>query len=106
MLQVNTQTATPVVEYPDSDGLPLSDNSKQFRWITTVAGNLAGLYRDRADVLVGGNMLWYAREGDPNECFAPDGFVVFGRPKGDRGSYKQWGRERCAYDGGHRDPVA
>ena len=89
MLQLNTQTAPPV-EYPDDDGLPMADNSKQFRWITTIAGNLAGLYRDRPDVLVGGNMLWYAREGDPAERYAPDAFVVFGRPKGDRGSYKQW----------------
>lgn len=90
MLQLNTQTAPSVVEYPDDDGLPMADNSKQFWWITTIAGNLAALYRDRADVLVGGNMLWYAREGDPAERFAPDAFVVFGRPKGDRGSYKSW----------------
>ena len=89
MLQVNTQTAPPV-EYPDDDGLPMADNSKQFWWITTIAGNLAGLYGDCTDVLVGGNMLWYAREGDPAERFAPDVFVVFGRPKGHRGSYKQW----------------
>jgi Uma2 family endonuclease len=90
MLRVNTQTAPAAVEYPDDDGLPMADNSKQFRWITTVAGNLACLFRAREDVLVGGNMLWYAREGDPAERFAPDAFVVFGRPKGDRGSYKQW----------------
>ena len=70
MLRSNTLTAPSVVEYPDDDGLPMADNSKQFRWITTIAGNLAGLYRDREDVLVGGNMLWYAREGDPAERFA------------------------------------
>ena len=90
MLRVNTLTAPTALEYPDDDGLPMADNSTQFRLITTIAGNLAGLYRDRADVLVGGNMLWYAREGDPSERFAPDIFVVFGRPKGDRGSYKMW----------------
>ena len=90
MLRFDTLTAPAPVEYPDDDGLPMADNSKQFWWITTIAGNLAALYRDRPDVLVGGNMLWYAREGDPAERFAPDAFVVFGRPKGDRGSYKQW----------------
>jgi Uma2 family endonuclease len=90
MLRFDTLTAPPPVEYPDDDGLPMADNSKQFWWITTIAGNLAALYRDRPDVLVGGNMLWYAREGDPDERYAPDVFVVFGRPKGDRGSYKQW----------------
>ncbi len=90
MIQLNTQTAPSVVEYPEDDGLPMADNSKQFWWITTIAANLAGLYRDREDVFVGGNMLWYAREGDPAERFAPDVFVVFGRPKGPRSSYKQW----------------
>ena len=90
MLRINTLTAQDVVEYPDSDGLPMADNSEQFRWITTIAGNLAALYRDRDDVLVGGDMLWYAREGDPDERRAPDVFVVFDRPKGYRGSYRQW----------------
>ena len=90
MLQLNTLTAPDVVEYPDSDGLPMADNSKQFHWITTIAGNLDALYRNRPDILVGGNMLWYAREGDPAERCAPDVFVVFGQPKGHRGSYKQW----------------
>ena len=90
MHQVNRLTAQPPVEYPDDDGLAMSDNSKQFRWITTLAGNLAALYRDRADVLVGGNMLWYARENDPDESFAPAVFVVFGRPKEERSSYRQW----------------
>jgi hypothetical protein len=36
------------------------------------------------------NLLWYAREGFPGERAAPDVFVAFGRPHGDRGSYKQW----------------
>ncbi len=90
MIQLNTQTAPAVVEYPEDDGLPMADNSKQFWWITTIAANLAGLYRDREDVFVGGNMLWYAREGHPAERFAPDVFVVFGRPKKHRSSYRQW----------------
>jgi hypothetical protein len=29
-------------------------------------------------------------EGHPEICSAPDAFVAFGRPKGDRGSYMQW----------------
>jgi Uma2 family endonuclease len=32
-------------------------------------------------------------EGDNKTCQAPDTMVVFGRPKGDRGSYKQWQEE-------------
>ena len=41
-------------------------------------------------VFVAMNLLWYAREGHPEERAAPDVFLAFGRPKGDRGSYKQW----------------
>jgi hypothetical protein len=29
-------------------------------------------------------------EGRPNIRYAPDTMVIFGRPKGDRGSYRQW----------------
>src|SRR5262249_11299532 len=78
------------IVYPESDGKPLSDNSKQFRWIFVLYGNIAALFRDVDDVLVGGDMLWYPVEGEPGIRIAPDVFVVFGRPKGDRGSYMQW----------------
>jgi Uma2 family endonuclease len=78
------------IVYPDSDGEPMSDNTKQWRWIVVICGNLAALFRDVADVFVAGNLLWYPEEGHPENCGAPDGLVVFGRPKGDRGSYKQW----------------
>jgi Uma2 family endonuclease len=81
--------AGPIV-YPDSDGKPMADNTLQFRWIQTLHGNLAALYRDRADVFVAGDLLWYPREGYPRVCIGPDVLVVFGRPKGDRGSYRQW----------------
>ncbi|MFO0845227.1 MAG: Uma2 family endonuclease [Gemmataceae bacterium] len=79
---------SPVV-YPDSDGKPMADNTKQFRWIQTIEGNLEALYRDRQDVFVAGDNLWYPVEGHPEIRTAPDVYVVFGRPKGDRGSYIQ-----------------
>src|SRR3984957_11772986 len=84
-----TPPADPIA-YPESDGLPMSDNTKQFRWIYTLYGNIAALFRERADVFVAGNLLWYPVEGRPDIRYAPDAFVAFGRPKGDRGSYKQW----------------
>jgi Uma2 family endonuclease len=76
--------------YPDSDGKPMADNTLQYRWIQTLEGNLAVLYRERADVFVAGDLLWYPREGYPKVCIGPEVLVVFGRPKGDRGSYRQW----------------
>ncbi len=78
------------VIYPDSDGQPMADNTKQFRWIVTIQGGLDALFRDNPDVFVAGDLLWYPVEGDNKSCQAPDILVVFGRPKGDRGSYKQW----------------
>src|SRR3954467_1206344 len=39
---------------------------------------------------VAGDLLSYPVEGDPLIRSAPDVLVVFGRPKGYRGSYKQW----------------
>jgi Uma2 family endonuclease len=76
--------------YPESDGKPLADNSEQSRWLVILFGNLLALFREAADVLVGINVFWYPREGEPEVKEAPDVFVVFGRPKGKRGSYQQW----------------
>jgi Uma2 family endonuclease len=78
------------IEYPEDDGLPLADNTRQLRWIVMLYGNLCALFRDAADVFVAGNHLWYPEEGHPEIRNAPDVFVVFGRPKGDRSSYRQW----------------
>jgi Uma2 family endonuclease len=83
MVQLPTQTTTEII-YPDNDGEPMSDNTKQFRWIVTIKENLEILFANNPD------LLWYPVEGNNKLCQAPDAMVVFGRPKGDRGSYKQW----------------
>src|SRR3954453_22057865 len=81
--------AGPIV-YPESDGKPIADNTKQFRWIVTIEGGLEALFRDDPHVFVAGDLLWYPVEGRTEICTAPDALVVFGRPKGDRPSYLQW----------------
>jgi Uma2 family endonuclease len=75
--------------YPDSDGQPMADNTLQFEWIVTIKGGLEAYYQDQEDVFVAGDLLWYPTEGSTIRR-APDAMVVFGRPKGYRGSYKQW----------------
>jgi len=80
----------PAIIYPDSDGQPMADNTKQFRCIVTIQGGLDALFQDHADIFVAGDLLWYPIEGDNKIRMAPDVMVVFGRPKGDRGSYQQW----------------
>jgi Uma2 family endonuclease len=78
------------IRYPESDGQPMAENTRQFRWIVMIKENLETLFQDQADVFVAGDLLWYPVEGHPKICRAPDAMVVFGRPKGDRGSYQQW----------------
>jgi Uma2 family endonuclease len=86
----STTVETAPIVYPDSDGMPMADNTQQFRAIVTIQGNLDALFRDRDDVFVAGDLLWYPVEGRPDIRRAPDVLVAFGRPKGDRGSYRQW----------------
>jgi Uma2 family endonuclease len=87
--QLPTDTA-PKLIYPDSDGQPMADNTKQFRWIVVIKENLELLFAANPDVFVAGDLLWYPVQGDNKTRQAPDAMVAFGRPKGDRGSYKQW----------------
>lgn len=78
------------IEYPDSDGQPMSDNTLQWYWMVLIKESLEVLFANDPNVFVAGNLLWYPREGDNRLRFAPDVFVVKGRPKGYRGSYMQW----------------
>jgi Uma2 family endonuclease len=79
--------------YPDSDGQPMADNTKQFELIVLIKKNLDLLFADDANVFVAGDLLWYPVQGNNVNRRAPDVMVVFGRPKGDRGSYLQWQEE-------------
>lgn len=78
------------IVYPDSDGVAMADNTEQFEWIVMIKEGLELMFADREDVFIAGDLLWYPVEGDNKTRIAPDAMVVFGRPKGRRGSYKQW----------------
>jgi Uma2 family endonuclease len=82
--------------YPESDGKPMADNTKQFRWIMVIYYNLEWLFADDPNVFVAGDLLWYPVEGNNKIRQAPDVMMAFGRPKGDRGSYMQWKEENIA----------
>jgi Uma2 family endonuclease len=86
----------PTIEYPDSDGLPMADNTLQYEWIVTIKGGLDAIFVDDPNVFVAGDLLWYPVKGEPTIRSAPDAMVAFGRPKGYRGSYKQWEEEDVA----------
>jgi Uma2 family endonuclease len=93
--------STPTLErraivYPETEGQPRAENTRQFRWIVTIKEGLEALFRDDPNVFVAGDLFWYPVEGDNKTRTAPDTMVVFGRPKGDRGSYMQWEEDGVA----------
>ncbi|WP_416673881.1 Uma2 family endonuclease [Egbenema bharatensis] len=89
-------SSTPSVTYPDSDGQPMANNTEQFRWIVTIQQNLDWLFAENPNVFVAGDLFWYPVEGRNDIVVAPDVMVVLGRPKGKRGSYKQWEEDNIA----------
>jgi len=68
----------------------MAENTLQFEWIVTIEGGIDALFKDNPMVFVAGDLFWYPVEGEPGIRTAPDTLVVFGRPKGHRGSYRQW----------------
>ncbi len=84
------------IVYPDSDGQPMADNTRQFDYIVMIEGGLAALFADCPDVFVAGDLLWYPVEGSNTIRVAPDALVAFGRPPGYRGSYMQWREDGIA----------
>jgi Uma2 family endonuclease len=84
------------INYPDSDGQPMADNTKQFRWIVLIKENLELIFASNPNVFVAGDLLWYPVEGHPEIRVAPDVLVAVDRPKGDRGSYRQWQEDNVA----------
>ena len=91
-------TPAPPVHYPSSDGKPIAENTRQYRWVVTVQGNLDLLFAHRDDVFVAGDHLIYPVEPEEGEehlapRIAPDTYIAFGRPKAYRGSYKVWEEE-------------
>ena len=44
----------PAIEYPESDGLPIADNTLQFRWISTVMWGLDTIFLHDPERLRGG----------------------------------------------------
>jgi Uma2 family endonuclease len=78
------------IEYPESDGQPMAENTKQVEWIVTIEGGLAAQYASDPNVFVAGDLFWYPVEGRNDIRVALDVLVVLGRPRGHRGRYLQW----------------
>jgi len=96
MAIANPPTPVQTIEYPESDGQPMAENTKQFEWIVTLEGGLAAQFASDPNVFVAGDLFWYPVEGRNDIRVAPDVLVVFGRPMGHRGRYLQWAEENIA----------
>ena len=64
------------IEYPDSDGLPMCDNTLQWFWMVLIKEGLERLFVDDPNVFVAGNLLWYPVEGDNRLRIGPDVMVA------------------------------
>jgi len=84
-----SQPKRPIV-YPESDGQPMGENTLQWQWIVALVTGLETVFHHDPDVFVAGDLFWYPVEGETAIVQAPDAMVALGRPKGHRGSYKQW----------------
>jgi Uma2 family endonuclease len=91
-----SQLSKPEIIYPESDGKPMADNTKQFELIVEIKKGLDLLFINNPQVFVAGDLFWYPVEGQSKIVTAPDVMVAMGRPKGDRGSYKQWEEDNIA----------
>nr|WP_263402998.1 Uma2 family endonuclease [Pseudanabaena sp. UWO311] len=74
----------------------MADNTKQFELIVEIKKGLDLLFINNPQVFVAGDLFWYPVEGQSKIVTAPDVMVAMGRPKGDRGSYKQWEEDNIA----------
>ena len=85
------------VEYPESDGRPMSETP--VHWLVTVDATqpLRDRYRDRADVYVGSDMMMYYEREKPHVYVSPDVFVAFGVPREpERRVWKTWEEGKLA----------
>jgi Uma2 family endonuclease len=93
--QLNIQPLTQVVEYPESDGKPMTETDTHREQMTDLITALQAYFRDDPQVYVAGNLMMYYVEGDPTQSIAPDVFVVRGVPKRNRRIYKVWEEGRA-----------
>lgn len=94
--QIQIPPAIQPIIYPEDDGNLMSENTEQYKWLVLIKENLEIWFAAAANVFVAGDLLWYPVEGNPQIAAAPDVMVAINRPKGRRGSYKQWEEENIA----------
>lgn len=78
------------IEYPESDGKPMTETDVHYRVMIALRFALEERYREDDRVYVAGNLMMYYQEGNLHACLSPDVFVAFGISKRERRVYKIW----------------
>ena len=79
------------VDYPESDGKPMSETPVHWHATVDFAQPLMDRYAERPDSYVGSDMLMYWEEGKIEKRVSPDVFVAFGPNKEpERRVWKVW----------------
>ena len=65
------------IVYPETDGKPLPDGEYQAPLYIEVVGTLRTHFRNRPNVHVNGNTMFYYEEGNPRRVISPDCYVAF-----------------------------
>jgi len=99
--QLDDSPKTAIV-YPDSDGKPMTDNTRQFRWITTIKANLDWLFANNADVFVAGDLLEMTRKLLFYDRYGVEEYYIYNPDKNDLGGCirRENRLEYCFHDGG------
>lgn len=87
---VDTAQKSHFIEYPESDGQPMSESDATRNYLVYCVEALRLFFQSRPQVYVSGNLFIYYQEGQPSKSLSPDVFVVFGVSKRRRRSYKVW----------------
>jgi len=93
-------TATSEIDFstfPDSDGEPMAETSKNMYQMFELIYSLKVLLRSqgRARVAVGGNQFLYYNEHNGRDHLSPDTYVALDVAPGDRPTWKTWEEGKC-----------
>lgn len=87
---VKTPRKPYLIEYPESDGLPMSESDITRHYLIYCVEAMRIFFQSRPQVYVSGNMFIYYEEGNPTKSLSPDVFVVYGVNSYERRTYKVW----------------
>ena len=87
---IAAKRGTKIIDYPTSDGRPMSETDYHRDVLINSIGTLNYRYRHDDNVYVSGNMLMFYVPGNKRKHVSPDVFVVFGVPKKPRDNYLIW----------------